>query len=319
MTTKLTFGSDPEFMLTDAGGNLKSAIGVVNGTKEKKIKLGNGHEMFYDNVLVEVNVVPGSSSDQCIANFGDCLKRLSKAVYPLRINLRASATYPKAECKHPDALVFGCDPEYDAYELQQVMAPPGAAENTFRSAGGHMHLGVSKESWPLLAHVDDDTGDRMQRDWGRVWVVRMLDLFVGIPSLFIDQDPTSPARRKLYGKAGTHRPKEEYGVEYRATSNFWLGSPKLVTLMYDLCNFTVDFVAANDHMKLWDIGEDPMDAKCKSYKVDDLTSAINNTDKELAGKFLKGVVKDQMPRALYTRILEACEPRKSSFQSEWGF
>jgi Phage phiEco32-like COOH.NH2 ligase-type 2 len=310
----LSLGSDPEFMLTNSAGELKSAIGVVRGTKEKKVSLGNGHMMFYDNVLVEVNITPGSTSRDVVANFSDCLKRLSKAVYPMRINLRASAKYPVAECQHPDAKVFGCEPEYDAYELQQVMPP--TCEDSFRSAGGHMHLGVKKESWPLLSPITD--GDRMKRDWGRVWVVRMLDLFVGIPSLFIDQDPTSPARRKLYGNAGTHRPKEEYGVEYRATSNFWLGSPKLVSLMYDLCNFTVDFVEANDHLKLWDVGDDPMEAKCKAYSIDDLKKAINSSNKDIAGKILKGVVKEQMPRALYTRVLEACEPRSSNFQKEWN-
>lgn len=312
---KISLGADPEFMLTDSHGSLRSAIGIVKGTKEKKVSLGNGHLMFYDNVLVEVNIVPGNNSQEVITNFGDCLKRLSKAVHPYRLNLRASAKYPESECQHDDAKVFGCEPEYDAYELQQVMAP--VCEDTFRSAGGHMHLGVKKESWPLLSPIGKD-GDRMERDWGRVWVVRMLDLFVGVPSLFIDQDPTSPARRRLYGKAGTHRPKEEYGVEYRATSNFWLASPKLVSLMYDLCSFTTDFVAANDHKKLWKVGE-AGEATCTAYKVDDLQKAINETNKDIAGKLLKGVLKEQMPRALYARVLEACEPNKNNFQREWGF
>jgi hypothetical protein len=51
-----SFGSDPEFMLVDSNGKYRSAIGIIHGTKEDKISLGNGHYAFYDNVLVEVNI-----------------------------------------------------------------------------------------------------------------------------------------------------------------------------------------------------------------------------------------------------------------------
>lgn len=305
----LYMGTDPEFMLVDGAGNLKSAIGVVNGTKEEKIDLGDGNKLFYDNVLAEVNINPGDSADALVQSINNCLKKLTKAVYPYRLQLQASATYPAAECKHPDAMVFGCEPEFCAYDMNIVQAPE--CKTTFRSAGGHIHLGYPEGHFPLTASAEEDGG--LARAWGRVWVVRMMDLFMGVPSLWIDQDPHSPARRKLYGKAGTHRPKEEYGVEYRATSNFWLRSPNTVRLAYNISNFVVNFVAENKHLELW---ED--EHTCKAYDVDALRNSINNSDKKAASTFLNGLVKKYMPADLYAQVLAASEPVNVNFYREWG-
>lgn len=307
--SQFLLGADPEFMIFDREGNLRSAIGIVKGTKEKKLDLGGGHQCFYDNVLCEVNVRPGGSESEVIASFSDCLRRLAKAVSPYRLAPQASATYPEKECQHPDARVFGCDPEYCAYEMCQVTPP--TCESSFRSGGGHIHLGATKESYPLLAPVKGD--DRMDRDWGRVWVIRAMDLFVGLPSLFIDHDPTSAARRKLYGNAGTHRPKEEYGVEYRATSNFWIASPRLMTLVYNLSQFAVRFAAERLHEELWK-GE----SECVGYSVADLRRAINESDKELAGKLINGVVKKYLPARLMNDIFKFSEPTSYNFYREWG-
>jgi len=305
----LCCGSDPEFMLVDGNGGLKSAIGVVNGTKTEKIDLGGGNLLFYDNVLAEVNIKPGNSAEELVANIAACLKKLSKAVYPYKLHLQASATYPAAECKHPDAQVFGCEPEFCAYEMNIVQAPE--CKTTFRSAGGHIHLGYPEGFYPLTASPEEDGG--VDRAWGRVWVVRMMDLFMGIPSLWIDQDPHSPARRKLYGKAGTHRPKEEYGVEYRATSNFWLRSPTTVKLTYDISQFVVNFVAERKYKELWDD-----ENTCAAYDAQALRDAINNSDKKSASTFLNGLVKKYMPPALYSAVLAASEPITTNFYREWG-
>jgi hypothetical protein len=317
--TKLLVGTDPEMMLCDPKtGYLKSAIGVIHGNKEKKLDLGNGGKAFPDNVNVEVNINPADSDAALVATIKDCLYRLSKAVYPYQLELRASGEYPKSECQHPDALVFGCEPEFDAYEMAMVQAP--SCETTFRSAGGHIHLGFADQVYPLTAPEDQDEGQA--RPWGRVWVVRMMDLFVGIPSLWMDQDPTSAARRKLYGNAGTHRPKD-YGVEYRATGNFWLRSPALVQLIYRLSKFTVDFVAEKKHLELW-----KDEQTCTAYKVEDLKNAINNSDKKLGKTFLNGLVKKYMPAKLYEELLLACEPINgkrhctatwTDLATAWGF
>ena len=308
----LSFGSDPEFMIRDRNGSLVSAIGRLPGTKTKKVDLGNGAVAFPDNVLVECNPVPGNSRREVVGNFSDCFNRLARVIRNHGVLVpQASANYPAKELEHEDAKRFGCEAEYCGYELMQMTAPPGADTSTFRSGGGHIHLGAAKESYPLLAPVKGD--DRTDRDWGRVRVIRMMDLFVGLPSIFIDHDPTSAARRKLYGKAGTHRPKEKYGVEYRSLGNFWLASPRLVELVYDLSAFVVDFVARKEDQKLWSD-----EFTCTGYDVDGLRAAINDGNKKAGAKFLNGIVKEKLPAELFQRVFMACEPVQYDFYPEWG-
>lgn len=311
----LSFGSDPEFMLMDRDGNLKSAIEVVRGGKQNKVSLRNGHKMFYDNVLCEFNVKPGYSEEEVLENFRDLFAQAHEQLYPFSLVPQASAIYPPAECAHPDASVFGCDPEYCAYDLVQLNPPVCEPGNYFRSAGGHIHLGYDTKDFPLNAPIvneDTDDIDRTDRDWGRIWVVRMMDVFVGVPSLLIDHDQTSQVRRVLYGKSGSHRPQEAYGVEYRATGNFWLQSPKLTSLIYRLSAFTVDFVAQGLHKKLW-----KDDNVCSAYNVEDLRNAIDKGDRKLTTKLMDKVVKKYLPRDLYNTIFVLSEPRQYNFINEW--
>jgi hypothetical protein len=312
----LSFGSDPEFILVDRDRNYKSAIGIISGTKLEKDDLGNGHKMFYDNVLMELNVVPKESEAEVIESFRDCFSRASRAVHPMRMLPQASQIFPEQECKHEDAQVFGCEPEFCAYEVTQMLPPTCEKGNCFRSAGGHIHLGYTGEKYPLMAPVVKN--DALNRDFGRIFVVRMLDLFVGLPSLFVDHDPTSAARRKLYGRAGTHRPKDDYGVEYRATSNFWLQSPRLTTLVYRLAEFSVQFVADGKHHELWDASKGEHNAKCKAYDVNQLRKVIDNSDKAGAKTLMEKIVKKYLPKDLYAEIFRMAEPTRYDFYTEWG-
>jgi hypothetical protein len=298
-------------MLLTRDGQYVSAISVVKGSKENKVDLGNGHKMFYDNVLMELNVATSYGEEELLENLRDCFTRASRAVRGFIMKPQASQTYPASECRHKDALVFGCEPEYDVYELTQLNPPTCEPGNTFRSAGGHIHLGYDSEAYPLLAPKTED--DRSERDFGRIWVVRMMDLFVGLPALLVDHDPTSATRRKLYGRAGSHRPKEDYGVEYRATSNFWLQSPRLARLVYRLSKFTVDFVAERKHEELW-----PDLDTCKGYDVQKLLKTINDSNIRVAREMMEKVVKRYMPNDLYTEVFQLAEPAEYNFYREWG-
>lgn len=305
--TKLFVGTDPEFMLFDPNtGHLKSAIGVIKGNKDTKVDLGGGSKCFPDNVNAEINIAPGDSPDSLVSNLYNTFHALSRTVYPYKFRLQASGEYPKKECDHPDAKVFGCEPEFCAYDLCIVQAPE--CTTTFRSCGGHIHLGYPEDGgYPLMAAEADDNNDRA---FGRVWVVRMMDLFVGIPSLWWDQDPTSAARRRLYGKAGTHRPKDDYGVEYRATGHFWMDSPESVRLMYALCEFVVNFTREKGFLKLGWQDENNLDIdSCTGYSVNDLRAAIDGSDKTKAQTFLNGIVKKYLPANLYGQLLAKCEPK----------
>lgn len=306
---RMSFGSDPEFMIYDESNNLKSAIDVLGCPKDRKYDLGNHNSMFYDNVNLELNVRAYYTLPEVLSNFINCFTQIAKNISPHRFRPQASGIYKNVELMHKDAKIFGCEPEFCAYEMS-VVTPPTCTDG-FRSAGGHIHLGSAEGTYPLMAKYTEQ--DRSERDWGKVRVVRMLDLFVGIPSLHIDHDPTTAARRRLYGKAGTHRPKESYGVEYRSMGNFWLASPSLVTLVYELCSWVVDFVAEGGYKKLW-----PTDMECVGYNVGTVRNAIDNTDKKLSAEIMNTVVKKFLPGNLFKKIFSFAEPHNFDFYKEWG-
>jgi len=311
---KFSFGTDPEFMLTK-DGKYFSAIGIVPGTKEKRYKVGK-NSYYYDNVLAECTVEPAFDRDDAIAKIGNSLKTYAKLVAPYRINAQASQNYPAAELKHEDALLIGCTPEVCAYTIAEVIPPSDIIANTpLRSAGGHIHIG---SPFP-------------QDELNCIQTIRMLDLFVGVPSVLLDVDKTSKKRREIYGNAGRFR-KPEHGAEYRSIGNFWLASPKLVGLIHDLCNFTMDFVEAGRHEDLWQIDMDKLQDDdswntpgfhpsqchhCVGYDLKTLRAAIDTSDRKKAQKMLD-YVGSLMPAKLFAKLTQAVnEAGPVDLYKEW--
>lgn len=304
-----TFGSDPEFLVV-LNSLPKSAIGLIKGSIEDRIKI-NGNEFYYDNVLAECAIKPGSTKQEVVENFRICLKQFAEIVKPYEIVPQASAIFDDSELQHPAARQVGCAKDFCAYDMQQKDGPlKEIAEGNLRSCGGHIHLGDEVLLYdgpePILA-------------------VYMLDLFVGIPSLWLDKDPTSPRRRKLYGQAGRYRAKP-YGLEYRSLGNFWLESPKMVELMYDLCKFALECVRNGKAWEFWNFDLD------KFYESDDICSAweclgydsialregINNTDKEKTINHFK-LVQSMLPSSLNNALIDAVnrDQEKTMYQ-HWG-
>ncbi len=220
-----------------------------------------------------------------------------------------SVTLPSVAVMRPER----CQPEYCAYELAKLPKPVEEFEHsTFRSAGGHIHLGVGEDS------------TLRSSDYGTFMVIRCMDLFLGIPSLFMDQDPTSPRRKELYGLAGSHRYKP-YGVEYRALGNFWLASPKLVGVVYDVSEFVVDFHERGKHLDFWEVDQESIDndervADCirpRLYDPDQLRAAFNTGDKAAAQHFLS-IAKQHMPKGLYADVHATFNPVTYNFYQEWS-
>lgn len=239
----LTFGSDPEFMLAKEDGTLVSAIKVLKGkSKNNKLALPNGQATFYDNVLIEFNIAPSPTFRDFEENFGVALRAASEVVAKdgLVLKQQSSATFPLSECMDEESQRFGCDPEYSIYKtdkegiIQQLQPPTLPKGNTFRSCGGHIHIGH-----PVATFENGNPP----------MVVKMMDLFVGNSALLIDPDPTSQARRKIYGGAGTHR-LADYGLEYRTLSNFWLAKPFLAEIIYRLTRLAVQLAVAKPGLAL---------------------------------------------------------------------
>jgi hypothetical protein len=312
---KFTFGSDPEFMLVDGAGKYRSAIGVIPGSKEKRHRIKNS-SFYYDNVLAECNIPPAVNKTQAIKNVGTTISQLAKLIDPfgLRLVAQAAQRYPKSELQCKEALEIGCKAESCAYRLEDLDKDHSVTKKiktkfqkgTLRTAGGHIHLGtpLGKQHLPC------------------VMLVRMMDLFVGVPSLFMDHDTSSTLRRELYGEAGRYR-QPKHGVEYRSLGNFWLNSPEMVGLIYDLCAFTVDFVAKERHSEFWEVDEETLDsddfwngpnpdpAKCHTclgYDPQLLRRCFITGDKRSAKPFLK-LAFNYLPDELTAHIESAMTPK----------
>lgn len=202
MSVKLvTLGSDPEVFLAD-GDYIVPSIGLIGGTKEVPLPVEKG-AVQEDNVLAEFNIDPVTTEDMFVSHIKTVMGELGKRVAPLQLKILSSSHFDLVDLASfgPQAMVFGCEPDFCAWT--ESINPAPDSTSTLRTAGGHIHLGLELD--------DDDEKSRYQ-------AVKLMDIFLGIPSVLRDDDVE---RRRMYGRAGACRLKS-YGVEYRTLSNFWL-------------------------------------------------------------------------------------------------
>lgn len=212
MSKDFLVGADPEFFVCDRNtGEIVSSIGKVGGTKDKPLLLGEiwdndpRSKMFCleDNVLVEINVPPVSDYGAHYSLFQKARTLLQNHLAKANLSFKGYASYnfPKEKLDDPRAFMFGCDPDWNAW-TGEINPKPFCENVNFRSAGGHIHLGIKGLSQTQKENL-----------------VKWLDIFVGFGLAMCDPDKD---RKKLYGKAGAMRYKP-YGLEYRVPSNWWAG------------------------------------------------------------------------------------------------
>ena len=226
MSFKFSLGADPEFFITDAKGNVKSIIGRIGGTKESPKYITDTREGFAiqeDNVAAEYNIPPTYKKSHFYGNirFPQDAIRSILGTKDFSISYESAVSFPEAELNTPESWIFGCEPDYDAWNMC-VNNKPTATDKNLRTAGGHVHVGVGL-----------DNTDEM------VELVRAMDLHLGVWSVMADKN--GGKRRELYGKAGAFRPKP-YGLEYRVLSNFWIFNEDHCNSVWDLTERSIAFV-----------------------------------------------------------------------------
>lgn len=214
-----TLGSDPEFFIQTHDGRLKSIIGLIGGTKRKPKKIGKGFAIQEDNVAAEYNIPASRTREEFITNILRPQQYIANLLQTnqFTVSRLASASFPPEELLDPKAQEFGCDPDFDAW-TGKVNDKPVCDDPTFRTCGGHIHIGLENKD-PLTI----------------MRVIRNMDKFVGVWSVLVDADDK---RRKLYGKPGSFRP-QPHGCEYRTLSNFWIFDPALIGEVWDRTQMAV--------------------------------------------------------------------------------
>lgn len=235
---RIMIGTDPEYFIRKKNSShLVSAIPFIKGDKQNPTPLPSGGNVQVDNVAVEFATKPASSTEAFITNLKASITE-TIAVLPKGHELAVlpSANFDPKELEDPKAYEFGCSADFCAWELIENPTPI-VDDPTFRSCGGHIHVGCLNEDGDLI----DPDAEFLLDFHGKIAMVRGMDLFHGIISTILDCSPEAVARRKLYGKAGCHR-NPEYGIEYRALSNYWTKSPMSSMLMSSLTDVVVELI-----------------------------------------------------------------------------
>lgn len=213
-----TIGADPELFLKNPDNKLISVVGLIGGTKDEPLPIGNGCAIQEDNVAAEFCIPACHNAKEFILSINYAMSDIQKRASALGLTLAeltASASFDKDQLNTRAARQFGCDPDYNAY-TNKANPRPRCEDKTLRSAGGHVHVGTKLDA------ID---------------VVKTMDLMLGIPSVILDKDER---RRQLYGKAGCFRFKP-YGVEYRTLSNFWIWDERTIDWVYHQVAEALDF------------------------------------------------------------------------------
>lgn len=239
-------GADVEVFLKDKSTQeIISAEGYIQGSKEDPFIFDKKNKFFstsLDNVLAEFTIPPAN-------NVADFVKYLRKGISYINKIIPVqfcTESFPAANL-HPrflqtkQALIFGCEPDANAY-TQWVNDSPKAEDKTLRSAGGHIHIGY-KDPFATF-DLKNPNEEYLNNDFIRQQIIKALDLFIGVP--FIIYEPDNK-RKELYGKAGAYRPKE-YGVEYRTISNYYLSSKELISFVFNSAIKAIDWLNNNNQI-----------------------------------------------------------------------
>ena len=303
---RFTIGTDPEFFLRDKNtGKMVSAIPYVEGTKHEPVELPSGGTVQRDNVALEFATPPAQDTEDFVQKVRDALMDVAKSL-PSHLELETlpSADFDEKELEHPEACEFGCSPDYDAWKL--IVNPPPSARKTFRSCGAHIHVG----------HVEGDGNDFLLEPLGKVYTIRLMDLFHGVISTILDNSPEAIERRKLYGKAGSHRPTD-YGVEYRALSNYWMKSPELVMLMDRLTEEVLKIMRETPEGDREDMDKGP--SIIKEVGETTIQNIINNGEVEKAKEVLETHLMKHLSNETKD-LLEMCMEKIETYEiaKEWS-
>lgn len=262
MTTKRKFliGSDPEMFVRTSSGIITSVAGKLGCSKDNKIDLAPDVRLQEDNVLAEFDINPQKGFEAFDDNIQRGIDLTNKVLNERGMEAAlgiSSHVYTPEELQsfHPSAFVFGCTPDFNAFTGQKNPSPV-AADKGLRTAGGHVHLGV--------------TGTLEISRQTQMMLGVLCDYFLSLPAVIMDKDTR---RKELYGKASAIRYKD-YGIEYRSLSNFWIGEKSTRKFVYE----QVDKVVQGCDMEV-------LMSLHSRLPIEKLHNIINSNDVKEADKF----------------------------------
>jgi hypothetical protein len=237
----LTVGTDAEMFLRNKDTNeIISAEGYIRGSKHNPRRFDKENKWFttqLDNVLAEFTIPPAKTAAEFLKSVARAIDYVNQ-ILPDNIEpvIQASANLDEKYLQTEQAMMFGCDPDFNAY-TGFINEKPFCEDHTLRSAGAHLHLGYKgvETKFKNRNSIFDYAVDPQRAN-----IVKVLDLFISIPLVLMEPDSE---RKRLYGKAGAFRPKP-YGLEYRTPSSWYLSSDALTKWAFNSTKKAFDYFAS---------------------------------------------------------------------------
>ena len=228
---EILIGADPELFVKKEG-KFHSAHGLVPGNKAAPFPVPDG-AVQVDGMALEINPSPAKDKEQFVHNVESVLSSLREMLpHEYSFDKAVSASFDELHMRSQpkEALALGCEADFNAYE--ETQNPPPVAPKFQRTAGGHIHIGWTKDEDPMES----------SHFLSCCQIAKQLDFFLGIPSVYLDRDGL---RKDIYGRAGGFRPKP-YGMEYRVLSNFWIESKELMEFVFSQTKKAFDLFVDQD-------------------------------------------------------------------------
>jgi len=247
-------GSDPEVFVTDPTGKVVPIIGLVGGSKEHPLPLGDGYAVQEDGVALEYNIPVCGTVADFTAAIEEGLRR-SKAKLPAGYGtiIKPDHIFDRGQLTDPLAWVSGCDPDFSAWtmEKREGLNYNAAAVPLARYCGGHIHI-----SYPNAKDMSPLT---------KTYLVRVMDMLLGVPSRWLEGDSI---RSQQFGTFGIYRPKS-YGLEYRTMSNVWMTIPVLLKWVAEMSLYIASQATiakrVHDYVYSKDTNEIPAELRSLDY------------------------------------------------------
>ena len=218
----MTLGGDPEVFVTYRDGSIFPAWEYLR-------KREKGAHIYWDGFQAEMAVDSGACIEGYCGGVKYWLSEIYRAAAGADTQRKGVQLSPQSVIHVPqhildsaqeEHITFGCSPSVNIYGDPGI-AGPAPRFQTIRTAGGHIHFGLARQSRASLIHI-----------------AYALDGLVGVAGVSLAEGLDRPERRITYGRAGEIRfPK--HGLEYRVLSNFHILHPALTHLVYELARVTV--------------------------------------------------------------------------------
>ena len=237
----LIFGGDPEYFASYKENGLdyvvppvyfRTKLGIKPLVEDKKHPIFfdiDGLKIHEDGVALEVAIKPQKTVTELHLGFIHAIDIMKEFVGKYGYDIYAKPTINFDVDKYNDesddflmCLLFGCDPDFDAWNYNEVQPIIDVLNHPYRYGGGHLHI----------------SGAKVFKD-NPIDCIRLCSITIGNYVVGNSKYPELEKQRTFnYGKPGKFRvqeygklfdniPNTDIGIEYRTPSNTWTTDPEM--------------------------------------------------------------------------------------------